>query len=146
MASMPKPDDKTPPSRSKNAEDVYAAVPMAPRATDARSALPPVIPEVVREDDPFEPEPEAKAPFQYSLADLFILTAGVALLFGVMSLLAWRWDLAAGAAGLGAFISVILLTTYEPEHHGLRFACWAMLVIYLLSCMAAIITPIITGK
>ncbi|MCX7425863.1 MAG: hypothetical protein NTW96_09635 [Planctomycetia bacterium] len=143
---MPKPDDKTPPSRSKDAEDVYAAVPMAPRATDARSALPPVIPEVVREDDPFEPEPEAKAPFQYSLADLFILTAGVALLFGVMSMLGWHWEYAAGLAGLGAFISVVLLTTYEPEQHGIRVACWAMFVFYLLTCMAAIITRIITGK
>jgi hypothetical protein len=145
MASMPKPHDKTPPSSSRDAEDIYPAVPMVSRAAEPR-ALPPVIPEVVSEDDPFEPEPGVNAPFQYSLSDLFVLTAGVALVFGVMSLLAWHWEYAAGLAGLGAFISVILLTTYEPEHHGIRVACWTMLVVYALTCMAAIFTQIITAK
>ena len=136
-------------------EDVYAMA-----EPDPVSRRAPIVAEVVREDDAREDDaredgllgdgplgdgllgdgPVKKVPFQYSLADMFILTTGVALTFGVMSMLAWKWQYAAGLGGVGAFISVVLLTSYEPENKNVRAGCWVMLVFYVLTSLAAIIT------
>ena len=120
------------------AEDIYAVAPPALDTADGRPSLPPVIPQVVDEDDSFESV--ELAPFQFTLADMFILTTAVALILGIVSLFAWHWQYAAGLAGIGAFVSVVLLTTYEPENSTVRVACWATLVFYVMACMAAMIT------
>jgi hypothetical protein len=120
------------------AEDIYAVVLPVSNTADHRSSLPPVIAQVVDEDDAFGSV--KTAPFQFTLADLFILTTAIALIVGIVSLFAWHWQYAAGLAGVGAFISVVVLTTYEPENTTVRAACWTTLVFYVLACMAAIVT------
>lgn len=77
--------------------------------------------------------------FQFTLGELFMLTTALAVLLGIMSLLRWKWQIAAGLAGVGAFVSLFVLTVYEPEGRVVQTIWWVMLAFYLLACLAAFI-------
>jgi hypothetical protein len=86
-------------------------------------------------------EPSAERPFQFSLADLFALTTGVAVFMSLLSMIPAGIGLhsLAGIAGLGALISLILLSVWPPEQPLLRLGWWTLFVLYLLACIGAIV-------
>lgn len=127
-------------------DDLYAIVPPDPNLPRATPPITPIIPRVVAED-----EDDSLAAgrdfgdflgqfhFQFTLSDLFILTTALAVLLGIMSLLRWKWQIAAGLAGIGAFVSLLVITIYEPERRIAQTIWWTMLSFYLLACLAAFI-------
>ncbi len=143
----PPPAEDHPVSPENPADDLYAIVPPDPNLAKATPPLQPIIPQVVREDGD---EPIAAGRdfgglleqfrFQFTLSDLFMLTTALAVLLGIMSLLRWKWQIAAGLAGIGAFVSLLVITIYEPERRIAQTIWWTMLAFYLLTCLAAFIT------
>ena len=83
------------------------------------------------------PPPPPKIPFQYSLADMFVLTTAVAVFMSIMSL--FPLHTIAGVSGLGALFSLILLIFWPPEQPLLRLGWWVLFALYLLACIGAII-------
>jgi hypothetical protein len=105
--------------------------------------LPPGVGEVPPLRVPLRPpknliyEPPEKGPFQYTLADLFALTTGVAVFMSILSV--FPLPTLAGASGVGALFSLILLTVWPPDQPLLRLGWWVLFVLYLLTCIGAII-------
>jgi len=134
--SAKRPPDPPP---TEPAEDVYRLiVPDDLRPVDRRS-LEPVVPEVVREDKPEEPDDVPLGPFQFTLRDMLLLMTGVAVWLGLMNSVNWGWSIMAGLAGVAALLSLIMLTAFEPENRNVRLAWWGLFGIYLLTCLTAII-------
>ena len=132
-------------------EELYAVAPPDPNLIKSRPAMDPIIPEVVAEDEPYESRRSVderldfesfreKFHFQFTLADLFILTTATAVLLSIMRLVAWKWQYAAGLGGVGAFISLLVITYIEPERRIAQTIWWSILTFYLLACLAAVVT------
>jgi hypothetical protein len=85
-----------------------------------------------------KPDPVAKPRFQYSLADIFALTACVAaftsLLVTISSSLALGGVMAVGALG-----SLIMLVCWPREQLLLKLGWWVMFALFLLGCIGAMI-------
>ena len=131
-------------------EELYAVAPPDPDLAPATPAMEPIIPEVVSEDGSDEDRPSGRRfdiggfrenfHFQFTLSDLFTVTTASAVLLSIMSLLKWQWRYAAGLAGIGAFVSFLVITIVEPERRITHVIYWSFLVLYLLACLAAVIT------
>ncbi|MBN2295129.1 MAG: hypothetical protein JXM70_22055 [Pirellulales bacterium] len=131
-------------------DELYTVAPPDPELEKSRPAFDPIIPEVVHEDEPRQATPlierfdfeslRENFHFQFTLADLFILTTASAVLLGVMRMVAWKWQYAAGLGGIGAFISLIIITYVEPERRIAKTIWWSIMTFYLLACLAAMIT------
>ncbi len=131
--------------------ELYAVAPPDPDLVQSRPAMEPIIPEVVREDEPRESRRSSgerldfesfrqRFHFQFTLADLFILTTATAMLLGIMRLVSWKWQTAAGLGGVGAFISLAVIVYVEPERRIAQTIWWIILTFYLLACLAAVVT------
>lgn len=132
-------------------EELYAVAKPDPELVQSRLAITPIIPEVVREDEPLENRRSFgegfdfeslrdRFHFQFTLADLFIITTASALLLGIMKMLTWKWQYAAGLGGIGAFVCLIVLTYAGTERRTAKTIWWSILTFYLLACLAAVIT------
>ena len=115
---------------AENPEEGYPLAPSPP----AKEIIPQVPPDI-NSPSPYDPPP--KIPFQYSLADMFVLTTAVAVLMSILSL--FSLPTIAGASGLGALFSLILLIFWPPGQPLLRLGWWVLFALYLLACIGAII-------
>ena len=75
--------------------------------------------------------------WQFTLSELFLLTAVFALLLGLLKMFPREW--AAGLAGAGALVSMIVLAVLKPTRMIVYLGWWAMLIVYLMVCLAAIL-------
>ena len=133
-------------------DELYTVSPLDPDLEKSRPDFQPIIPEVVHEYESLDGRTLAERfdfenfrdrfhfKFQFTLADLFILTTATAVLLGVMRMVAWKWQYAAGLGGVGAFVSLIVITYVAPERHIAKTIWWSILTFYLLACLAAVIT------
>ena len=129
--------------------------PLDPNLVSCRPALRPIIPEVVREDEPKDEAEDdgrthwerfrEKYRFQFTIADLFKLTTATAVLLAIMKIMAGYWQYAAGLAGIGALVCLIIITVAEPERRIVQVIWWTMLALYVLASLAAFVTAMITG-
>ncbi|MBN2022261.1 MAG: hypothetical protein JW809_05660 [Pirellulales bacterium] len=119
--------------------EMYGVAAPEPKTTP-RSSLPPVIPQVVWEDEPAAPPPSPRAWMQFTLADLLIVMTGLAVMLSVAVTFRWNWPVAAGLAGVGAFFATVVLVNLEPEQTTARRVCWGMLAVYVFACLTAIVT------
>ena len=115
----------------ENPEEGYPLAPSPP----AKEIIPQVAPKISFQESPYDPPP--KHPFQYTLADMFVLTTAVAVFMSILSL--FSLPTIAGASGLGALFSLILLIFWPPGQPLLRIGWWVLFALYLLACIGAII-------
>ena len=133
-------------------EEMYAVAPPDPDLAPATPAIEPIIPKVVPEDGSDEDRSTGSRfdiegfrenfQFQFTLSDLFMVMTASAVLLSIMSLLRGKWQYAAGLAGIGAFVSLLVITIVEPERRVVQSIWWSFLVFYLLACLAAVITGV----
>ena len=131
-------NEPSPSLPDKTSEDVYRLIPPDPE-TDAAHCQRPVLPEIVPEVDPAESADAEKPPLQFTLRDLLLLVIGVAVWLSAMSVLSWSWSILAGLIGVAVFVSLVFLSINEPENPSVRFAWWCVFVVYLVTCLAAIV-------
>jgi hypothetical protein len=112
--------------------DEHSVVPPDPERAEYRSPYGPVDPNEVPQVEPTE-----KEPFQFSLAELLLLTALVSVLLGILGCFPQQY--AAGLAGLGALVSMLALAILKPTRAIMYVGWWFVLGIYLLSCVRAIV-------
>jgi hypothetical protein len=117
-----------------DAENTEEGYPLAPEPP-AKEIIPQVAPKISFQESPYDPPP--KHPFQYTLADMFVLTTAVAVFMSILSL--FSLPTIAGASGLGALFSLILLIFWPPGQPLLRIGWWVLFALYLLACIGAII-------
>ncbi|MBN1588650.1 MAG: hypothetical protein JW888_03965 [Pirellulales bacterium] len=129
-------EEPTEPRPSETADDVYGVVPPDPVVLAERFDQPILPPGVTESDEDDATDCESES-FQFTLRDLFLLTVGVAVWLGVVGLLSWNWSIAAGVLGVAVFGSLAFVTLYVRESPGVRFAWLSLLVIYLITCLAA---------
>jgi len=116
---------------AENTEEGYPLAPSPP----AKEIVPQVAPKISYNVSPYNPPP--KIPFQYTLADIFTLTTGVAVLMSILKF--FPLHTIAGVSGLGALLSLILLLIWPPERSLLRLGWWVLFGLYLLACIGAIV-------
>jgi hypothetical protein len=121
------------PDNDEKPEEGYPVAPLPPGVGE--------IPELKIPPRPHRPfiyeSAEKKEPFQYTLADMFALTTAVAMFMSILSF--FPLPTIAGASGIGALFSLILLAIWPPEQPLLRLGWWVLFVLYLLACIGAII-------
>ena len=129
--------DKLPEERY-NAEHPEEGYPVAP-SPPAREYVPQVKPTI--SPLPADYEPPGDRPFQYTLADMFVLTTSVAVMLSIILSIMKLFPLKtiAGATGLGALISLLLLVFWPPERQFVRIGWWMLFGFYLLTCIVAMI-------
>ncbi len=88
-------------------------------------------------DDPMDADPWAKAPFQFSVGHLLLLTTAASLVLGILQL--FPAEYAAGLAGLGALLCMAFLIIWKPDQAWAYLAWWVMLAIYALVSVTAAI-------
>jgi hypothetical protein len=120
------------PDNDEKPEEGYPVAPLPPGVTE----VPPLrVPPRLAKDLNYESD--EKKPFQYTLADMFALTTAVAMFMSILSF--FPLPTIAGASGIGALFSLILLAVWPPEQPLLRLGWWVLFVLYLLACIGAII-------
>jgi len=118
-------------------DSLYEVIPPAPGTEPSRWVLPPAIAKVVPEDEYEEPR-ESSPPLQFTLADLFIVTTGAAVILSIVVTMRSFLPVAAGAASIGALVGAIILLHVEPESKAVRMGCWGVLSFYVVACLVAI--------
>jgi hypothetical protein len=133
-------DGLSPSSDGQTSEDIYRVLP--PDA-DAVPHEPPILPQVVPEDDP-EPEEESWRGFlQFTLRDMLLVMTGLAVWFSIMFTIRWTWSIAAGLSALAALVGMLVLTVHEPESPNARRVCWGLIVLYFLTCVSSLFQPLL---
>jgi len=123
-----------PPEEADGEENPEEGYPLAP-SPPVKEYSPYVAPKIYPQISAYDPPP--KIPFQYTLADMFVLTTAVAVFMSILSL--FSLPTIAGASGLGALFSLILLIFWPPGQPLLRLGWWVLFGLYLLACIGAII-------
>ena len=126
-----------------SADDIFSMAPADPEKIDRQPAIYPPATDPLPEEPP---ESLDRSRRQFTLAELLILTTVSSMFMSLVVVFARRWDWAAGLAGLLAFLSLIVLLAFEPDNRAVRLGWWTMLVFYLLACLGAIMSSLITGK
>jgi lipopolysaccharide export LptBFGC system permease protein LptF len=120
------------PNEPQPTDDEYPVLPPDPERVDYKPTLEPF-----DLDELLEANVADEARFQFSLAELLLLTAMASLILGILGCFPRQY--AAGLAGLGALISLIVLAVLKPQRPVIYLGWWVILGIYLLSCVAAMI-------
>ena len=91
-----------------------------------------------------EAEP-GKEPFQFTLAELFWLVTGVAIVLGIVCSIpgGFSAEALAGMAGLGLLVSLVVLVVVQPTRPILRIAWWVLLVFYGLASLVAVVRSLL---
>jgi len=91
--------------------------------------------DVAEEDQPGD------KPFQFTLADLFWLITGVAILLGLLGCVpgGFSAEALAGMAGVGLLVSLFVLAIVQPSRPIIRLAWWVMLGFYVLASLVAVV-------
>jgi hypothetical protein len=105
-------------------------------------------PEAQRPDSVFPVEPGAtppplrpgEEPFQFSVRELFFLVLLVATMMAVLSPLPLRY--AAGLAGIGVLVSLLVITVVQPSRPIVLVAWWVLFFVYLMICAMAIFSTV----
>jgi len=125
----------TPPADSSRQEYTLSADDLSADRLDEVERLAPSA--ASRLDDPMDADPWAKEPFQFSVGHLLMLTTAASLVLGILQL--FPAEYAAGLAGLGALLCMIVLIVWKPVHAWAYLAWWVMLAIYALVSVTAAI-------
>jgi hypothetical protein len=127
------------PEKFDDDENIEEGYPVAPLPPDAHEFPEPKIP--YRLSKEFLSESSANKPFQFSLADMFALTTAVAVFMSIISMIlsGFKNHTIAGASGIGAILSLILLSVWPSEQPLLRLGWWVLFVLYLMTCIGALI-------
>lgn len=94
---------------------------------DRDSVRPRLSPEIVEEP----------TPFQFSIKQMLIANAVLAVSFGLM-----RWFAPSGMAGMlgvATIVSAVLIVAFKPEHQGIQKAWWCLFGLYAMACLFAIV-------
>ena len=88
-----------------------------------------------------EEDQPGKEAFQFTLAELFWLVTGVALVLGILGCIpgGFSAEALAGLSGLGVLVSLYVLAVVQPERPIIRVAWWLLLVAYALSSLVAVV-------
>lgn len=119
------------------ADDIYDMTPLAPDVVDCPAA--PTSPVAHHAPEVRLSRRTDRAPFQFSLSDIFVATTGVALMLGLGTLFGRNWRAVAGLSCVGALVSLVLLSRFAPERPWVRVLCWTSLMFYIVACAAALI-------
>ncbi len=125
-------DDRQSTNDPKPLDDEHPVVPPEPERAEYRSLYGPVDPDEFPDIKPAE-----KEPFQFSLAELLLLTALASILLGILGCFPHQY--AAGLAGLGALVSMLVLSILKPNRAIIHVGWWVVFGIYLVSCLRAMI-------
>ena len=92
-----------------------------------------------RSGEPHEPEPPER--FQFTLAELLMLTAVVALILGTVGLFPGGFAIEnfAGVAGIGLLLGIFVLMLMQDVRPIIHVAWWVMLGLYVLACVVAFV-------
>jgi hypothetical protein len=71
--------------------------------------------------------------FQFSVAEMLLLVGVVALFLGILG--CFPREYAAGLAGLGALVSMLVLILLKPTQPIIRLGWWIVLAIYALMAL-----------
>jgi hypothetical protein len=84
---------------------------------------------------------ELERPFQYTIADLLILTTVTAVSLSIVMTLKkfFSMQVVVGVSGLAAFSSLIVAIYWPPERPLLRIGCWMLCGFYLLTCIVMVV-------
>lgn len=116
-----------------NESDEVVFAPPDPKVEQYRASLHEHSFELAPEE---EEEEEESLRFQFSIRELLILNAVLAVLFALLRVLAPSWM--AGSLGIVTLLTAIMLAVYQPESRRVEMAWWCMLLIYLATCAFAI--------
>jgi hypothetical protein len=77
--------------------------------------------------------------YQFTLAELFVLFAVAAVFFSLVSLLGRTAEAFAGVMGLSVLVGLALCEFLGVRRAIVRFAWWAALLTYLVTCVATLV-------
>jgi hypothetical protein len=99
---------------------------------------------------PPEEEPPPEPRFQFSLGELFLLTFLAALMLGgatsVAGGIVTRLETLAGLIGLGLLASGMVAGLFQFRSKAAIHLWWGMLVLYFVTCVAAIAAVALVGR
>ncbi|NQU22457.1 MAG: hypothetical protein HQ567_14365 [Candidatus Nealsonbacteria bacterium] len=86
-------------------------------------------------------EPELPEGFQFSVGEMMMLTAVVALMMGTVGLFPGGYEIKnfAGVAGAGVLLGMIVLALMQNVRPIFRVGWWVMLGLYALACVAVVV-------
>lgn len=125
----------SPEEDSGDREEPEQEYPLAPQDPDTREeepTVPPLFPTSPQE------EPPGEGPFQFSLSEALVLLVILSLLLGVMRTVPRTW--AAFLTGIVVFLSLLMMSLLRLERPIFHLGWWALLVVYVLLCIAAMAT------
>jgi hypothetical protein len=128
------------PSRPEQLDDVYPVAPPDFESVEHDSeGTPSVDPPASR--GPPEPEPPQEGRFQFTLAEMLLAVAAASLFLSILGLLPGGYTAAnfAGLTGGGVLLSLLVLTLLQPARPIIELCWWAMLVVYGVACVVAIL-------
>jgi hypothetical protein len=129
-------DNVNRPNKPDEPDDVYSVAPPDPEVVDYKPSVYPVV-----HQQPPEPEPQEDDRFQFTLAELLLFTAVASFFLSILGLLPGGYTAAnfAGLTGAGVLLSLGVLAVLKPSRAIIRLGWWAMVVVYALACVVAII-------
>ena len=118
-------------------DDEYRVLPPEPVRVTHTVPIYSTQPEEVPEPD----APEEAGGFQFSLAELMGIITAAAISLGIVSSLPGGGSLqvAVGMAGVGLFVSLIVLDYLRPKRRIIYIVWWTMFVSYLLIGLLAVV-------
>ena len=126
-------DDPQNAEQPPQADDEYPLSPLDPERAEHSSSFAPVdLDELMESARPAQPS------FQFSMAEMFLLVAVVSIVLGLLNCFPPQY--AAGLAGLGALVSMLVIAILKPTRPIVYVAWWVVLGIYLLSCVRGMLT------
>ena len=98
---------------------------------------------------PLEEKPPPKLCLQFSLGELFLLTLVTALMLGAATSVAGgtalKLEVLAGLIGLGLLAGMVVLGLFQLQSAAAIRLWWAMLVLYLVTCVAVVVMSALGG-
>ena len=113
-------------------EQEYPLAPTDEKNTEEEPVVPPLFPPSAPVERPGE------GPFQFSLSEVLGLLVALCLLLGLMRTLPRTW--AAFVTGIVVFLSLIAISVLKLERPIVHIGWWAMVVLYVLLCVAAMVS------
>jgi hypothetical protein len=128
------------PNRPEQLDEVYPVAPPDPESGEHEpkgtpSVHPPVSPVLA------EVEPPEEGRFQFTLAEMLLAVPVASLFLSILGLLPGGYTAAnfAGLTGGGVLLSLLVLTLLRPTRPIIELCWWAMLVVYAVACVVAIV-------